>query len=163
MTPCYSKKHPEGSIKMPDFLFSIIIPSINTSIVSLIDSLEKQSFPKKDFEVIIIKDSDNPMSFSNTTLNIKALNVDITNPSLMRNLGIDQSKGSILAFIDDDAEAFEDWLLKASSIFKDLSDLAILAGPAIISIEAPFREKLSYEMAHAKFFGNGHDNLSSDT
>jgi glycosyltransferase involved in cell wall biosynthesis len=144
--------------------FSVIVPSIDPAIVKLISSLEKQLCSKECFEVIIVKDQRNPISFPNTTLDLKVLNVeDSKNPSAMRNLAIRESKGDILAFIDDDAEAFEDWLSKAAELFSNDPDLKVLAGPALLHPQAPFREELSYEIAHAHFFGNGHDNLSSDT
>jgi hypothetical protein len=144
--------------------FSVIVPSIDPAIAKLIGSLEKQICAKECFEVIIIRDQRNPISFPNTTLDIKVLYVENSkNPSLMRNLAIGESKGDILAFIDDDAEAFEDWISKASELFIEDPDLTVLAGPALLHPQAPFREELSYEIAHAKFFGNGHDNLSSDS
>jgi glycosyltransferase involved in cell wall biosynthesis len=144
--------------------FSIIVPSIDPAVITLIRSLEKLRYPKDSFEVIVIKDRKNPILFPDTILNLKVLNVENSrNPSSMRNLAIAESKGDILAFIDDDAEAFEDWLSKAFGIFSSDPGLAVLAGPTMLHPQAPFRERLSYEMAHAKLFGNGHDNLSSDT
>jgi hypothetical protein len=144
--------------------FSVIVPSIDPAIVKLIGSLEKQLCARECFEVIIVRDRRNPVSFPDTTLDIKVLYVENSkNPSLMRNLAIGESKGDILAFIDDDAEAFEDWIAKASELFIEDPGLAVLAGPALLHPQAPFREELSYEIAHAKFFGNGHDNLRSDT
>lgn len=68
-----------------------------------IESLEDQTF--SDYEVIIVHNDD-----LSTEHNFRSLAVEEDNLSIMRNKGMQKSEGDVIAFIDDDAVARENWL-----------------------------------------------------
>ena len=61
----------------------------------------------------------------------KILVLKETYPTLgaARNLGVKNSRGDLVSFIDDDAEAPTDWLQKIYSIFHKYPSLSCLGGP----------------------------------
>lgn len=93
---------------MNDPLISVIIPTYERkeALCRLLDSLNRQTIPAQDFEVIVVDDGSNyPIqeigisSFSYNFLFIRQSNQGATKA---RNNGAVQSKGEILVFIDDD-------------------------------------------------------------
>ncbi|RLI45328.1 hypothetical protein DRO64_02695 [Candidatus Bathyarchaeota archaeon] len=121
---------------------SVIIVTYNRPILCnrLLQSLEKQSV--KPYEAIVIDDHSikpfHPIKKYCFPLllirNKKELGL-----AASRNIGIKRAKGDILAFIDDDALPFKDWLC---SIKKNIIDheLDIVGGPcvAIYMTDPPF-------------------------
>lgn len=92
-------------------LISIIIPYFKKKkfILNCINSILKQSY--QNFEIIIINDECSNESnlileeIKNKDLRIKVINnKNNLGPGLSRNIGIEKSKGSFLAFIDADDE-----------------------------------------------------------
>lgn len=61
-----------------------------------------------------------------------------------RNLGVRNSQAEIVAFIDDDAEAPEDWLNKIYSIFQEFPSLCCLGGPNLTPPEESAKKPLSF-------------------
>ncbi len=84
---------------------SVIIPTYDrkNELNRCLASLSKQTYPKEQFEIIVIDDASNGHK----------------GPAHARNLGIKKAKGEIIAFIDDDAVCQEDWLEKALPHFSD--------------------------------------------
>jgi GT2 family glycosyltransferase len=89
-----------------------------------IDSLIKQKFPKKRYEIIIINDnsSDDTLKYLQEISKkydlIKVItNKKNTGPGMGRNIGIKKSKYEIVAFIDDDCKADKNWLKNISKFF----------------------------------------------
>lgn len=97
---------PPESDKINNPLISIIIPTYNrkVEISSCIASLSNQSY--KHLEIIIIDDgsTDGTVDFiKNNYATIKVIrNEKRCGPSLARNIGIKESKGSLILFIDSD-------------------------------------------------------------
>lgn len=76
------------------------------------------------FEVIVVDNSENEsLSFMVVRSFQKAryirVNPKTKNPALMRNCGINKSKGEILAFIDDDSVVMPGWMQALADAFKD--------------------------------------------
>jgi glycosyltransferase involved in cell wall biosynthesis len=91
--------------------FSIIIPTYNRclTLAKTLSSIEAQTFPKEDFEVLVIDDGsvDETKSviedFKRASgLNIKYFSQNHRGPGQARNLGIDNSQGEIILFAGDD-------------------------------------------------------------
>ena len=97
-------------------------------------SLRKQTF--QEFEIILVY-SIFPKGLNelieNTNINI--LKENSATLSAARNLGIKQAKGELIVFIDDDAEAPENWLCKIYSTFQQHPSIACLGGPNITPSE----------------------------
>jgi GT2 family glycosyltransferase len=92
-----------------------------------IKSLQKQTF--QEFEIVLVY-SIFPQGIAELLreCNIFSLKENASTLSAARNLGIKNSKGDIVVFIDDDAQAPEDWLSKIYSTFNTYPSLACLGG-----------------------------------
>lgn len=107
---------------------SVIIPSYNRGekLVSTIESIENNDFPKKDFEIIIINDcsTDNTeeviLILKKKYKNLVALKTKKNSgPAKTRNLGIKNSSGEYVFFTDDDCIVPKDWIRKYLDFFKN--------------------------------------------
>ena len=106
-------------------MVSIVLPIYNNEITSTrcIDSILNQTYT--DFELIIINDgsTDNTLYVINkyTDKRIKIISIDHSGPSYARNIGIRESKGEYIYFIDSD-----DWIqqecleILVSNLTKDI-------------------------------------------
>ena len=93
-------------------IFSVIIPTFNRAEILLktLDSLRKQTFPKDQFEVIIVDDGSTDDTAiriqkyiqDHKSLNLKYFKQKNAGQGLARNLGISKSSGKIIVFIGDD-------------------------------------------------------------
>ncbi|MFH1255838.1 MAG: glycosyltransferase [Candidatus Diapherotrites archaeon] len=104
--------------------FSVVIPSKDRAelLFNCLSSLERQSIPPNEFEVIVVDDgSRKPLheslaSFS-PRFSLAFLRQENKGPAAARNAGAAAAKGKILAFIDDDCTADSEWLSSAKKIF----------------------------------------------
>lgn len=111
-------------------LISVVLATKGNKTVFLekcINSLKKQTF--QEFEIILVY-SIFPQGISELLKesNIFSIKENGSSLSAARNLGIKNSKADIVVFIDDDAEAPEDWLNKIYSTFNTYPFLACLGG-----------------------------------
>lgn len=100
---------------------SIIIPTYKPKeyLYNCLLSIKQQSFPKENFEIIIILNGCNEPYKSNIDsfikkelnyCNIQFIQTDEAGVSKARNIGLDKSKGKYITFIDDDDYISEDFL-----------------------------------------------------
>jgi cellulose synthase/poly-beta-1,6-N-acetylglucosamine synthase-like glycosyltransferase len=93
-----------------------------------LESMEQQTFPPDQFEVIVVATPDQPtfaiVEQFRTRNRIDVRYVTVPNdpsngrsPSLKRNHGVEQARAPWIAFIDDDCTAHPDWLTAASAYF----------------------------------------------
>lgn len=97
-------------------MISVIIPSYNSenTIKRCIDSLLCQSY-QGDYEIIVVDSSDDrtPQIVSSSYPDVKLIHLEKkTDPGSARNVGIKEAEGDVIAFIDSDCVASEDWLDK---------------------------------------------------
>ncbi len=120
-------------VKNPKIAISVIVATKGDKLNLLEDclkSLKNQSFT--DFEIILVYSI-----FSEKLLRLvdqySVLIFEEHGHTLgaARNLGVKQSKGNIVAFIDDDSAAPTEWLEQAFLIFQKNPDLYCLGGPHI--------------------------------
>jgi succinoglycan biosynthesis protein ExoM len=104
----------------------------------LLDSLSRQTFPLTEFEVIVV-DNDQSASARSVVDDAVRLHPDlymrydiepIKGISYARNRTVALSKGELLAFIDDDESASQNWLLDLVHIIEECRADAVL-GPII--------------------------------
>lgn len=114
---------------------SVIIPTFNRekTIEKCLKALNNQTV--KDFEVIIVDDesTDNTLSIikkfrSNARYDIRILKNGSHNISRGRNIGIKNSTSKIIAFIDDDAYAYRNWIEKIIEKFEKKESVFLLGG-----------------------------------
>jgi GT2 family glycosyltransferase len=83
----------------------------------LVEDLNKQTV--KSFEIIVIDQSDEQRSINNCT----QIYTDSKGPCVSRNMGVAESKGDILVFLDDDARVNTDFIEEITRpIIKDRFD-----------------------------------------
>ncbi len=123
---------------------SIVIAAYKTErypyILKAIDSISKQTY--KDFETIIVIDGNDELySILSTKLKIKEQiklrilkNVIRGGPSAARNIGVHESRGEIIAIIDDDVFVSPDWIDKIIKNFED-DDVLMVGGKILPEYE----------------------------
>lgn len=129
--------------------FSIIIPTWRTdqSLETCLNSLYKQNYPKKNFEIILA--TKKKLKISNHNVTVVKIG-SLVNHAHARNYAAARAKGEILAFCDDDSILPKNWLKTAASYFlQNKGDL--IGGPAIASKNAPFRFRISGYLAGSRF------------
>lgn len=148
---------------------SVIVPTYQCrkSLDNLIDSLALQSF--QDFELIIVSNSANENDFlfvQNLVQDTQLANIKVVNakanlgPGGGRNFGVEHTSGEILAFIDDDCLAHENWLLEINKEFKN-KESKIIFGP-VDSAVSPFPPFIhSFDMT-GDVFGAGNFAVKRD-
>lgn len=110
---------------------SVVLATKGNKLVLLercIKSLQNQSF--RDFEIILVyKIFPEQLRELFETCNIVTLKENLSTLGAARNLGVKHAKGELVALIDDDCEASEDWLKKIYSTFLRYPSLVCLGGP----------------------------------
>jgi GT2 family glycosyltransferase len=139
--------NPEETAKrVAEPLISIVLATKGNKEVLLercIESLRKQTFQK--FEIILVY-SIFPKGLSALieNCNIFTLKENSSTLGAARNLGIKHAKGELIVFIDDDAEAPENWLSKIYSAFQRYPSLACLGGPNLTPSEESEKNPLTF-------------------
>lgn len=111
----------------PSPLFSVVVPTYERydQLGELIRCLQKQV--ERDFEVILIDQSRE--RWSGASLNygfpLTYFHSPVKGAVRARNTGALLAQGAVIAFIDDDCEPMEDWLIKARPYFDDSEVLGI--------------------------------------
>jgi glycosyltransferase involved in cell wall biosynthesis len=103
-------------------MISVVIPSYNSenTIKKCLDSLLRQSY-LGDYEIILVDSSSDktPNIVSSDYPQVRFFHLEKkTDPGTARNIGIQQAKGQLIAFIDSDCFAAPDWLEKIDSAHK---------------------------------------------
>jgi glycosyltransferase involved in cell wall biosynthesis len=109
---------------------SVVVMTFNrpATLRRTLHSLERQSFPRERFEVVVVDGSSLPVydvikDFSHC-LQIRHVVGPNLGPAGQRNRGVELARGDLVAFTDDDCVARPDWLEQLSS--------AISANPGVI-------------------------------
>ncbi|MFC1621909.1 glycosyltransferase [Patescibacteria group bacterium] len=120
--------------------FSIIIPvrKINDFLVENISHLRRLDY--KDFEVIIVLDKKEKFNFGGDK-RFKIIASGKRSPGEKRNIGVKESSGNVVVFLDDDAYPSKRWLREAEKIF-NRKGIYALGAPAVTPKNATFLEKM---------------------
>jgi glycosyltransferase involved in cell wall biosynthesis len=117
-----------------------------------IESLKKQKF--RNFEIIVVsKRFPKQLEDLFESELIRFLEEKGSTLGAARNLGVRNAKGKLVSFIDDDAEASEDWLDKISMTFSRFSSLCCLGGPHFTPQDESEKNRLKLI---AGLFGEAH-------
>jgi len=111
-------------------MISVVIPSYNSeqTIRKCLDSILNQSY-SGPYEAILVDSSNDstPVIVSSFYPNVKLIHLgQKTDPGTARNLGVREAKGELIAFIDSDCIAAQDWLENIH--FAHESDYSIVGG-----------------------------------
>jgi len=91
-----------------------------------------------DFEIIVLPDEE----WEPPDIKIRVIPTGKVRPAEKRDRGVQESKGDIVAFLDDDAYPESDWLSKAVRHFDDRS-VAAVGGPGMTPPDDNLRKKIS--------------------
>ena len=82
-------------------------------------------------EILLVVDTEQEMEMYTELLNggVKVVYSGKKGLAAARNKGVEESEGEIVAFIDDDAVADENWLYEIVKSFSGSSDAAVVGGP----------------------------------
>ncbi|HEY9881938.1 MAG TPA: glycosyltransferase family 2 protein [Leptolyngbyaceae cyanobacterium] len=114
-------------------LISAIICTHNRAayLGAAIDSLLRQSF--SDYEILVVDNASTDTTREVveqrlTHTQLRYLYEPTLGLSVARNRGAAEAQGSILAYLDDDAEASPEWLARLSEVFRQDEQVAIAGG-----------------------------------
>ena len=125
-------------------IISVVIPTYNEerNIVKCLKSLNNQSIPRKDYEIIVVDGHSNDKTvqlakkYADKIIMQKSKGVGGA-----RNDGAAIAKGAIIATTDADCIVTEDWLEKIQSNFKKHKNVVCVYGPV-----KPIERKIKYRM-----------------
>ena len=126
-------------------MLSIIICTYNREkyIYNVLKSIAENDFPYCEYEIVLVNNN----STDSTEIECKRFQNDFpqiqfcyyieTNQGLSyaRNRGIEETKGDILIYVDDDAEVNKEYLQTYSKFFKNYPDVSAAGGPIIPKYE----------------------------
>lgn len=126
-------------------LVSIIIPlkEINDYIKEATEHILEQTYT--NFELIILPDSNSKLQIKDDIFKDKRIQIvetDSIPPALKRDKGVNISRGSVLAFLDDDTYPEMNWLENALRAL-DSENVRAIGGPAVNSPNDGFFKQVS--------------------
>ncbi len=116
---------------------SVIVPVFNgaDSITETVKSLFRQTYPKDQYEIIVVDDGSKDTTaeavqplISNSDRRLYYFFQQNSGPASARNLGLGRSRGQIIAFIDSDCVACESWIAEMAGAFEEDQLLAGVGG-----------------------------------
>ncbi len=121
-------------------VISVVIPTYNRQpfLQKCLESLLNQSYPSSKYEIIIVDDCSKDMTHNCVKLFMERPNAprivylsrqNNKGPAAARNLGVNNAKGGIIAFIDDDCIASLDWLECIVAVFSEKPDISVCGTP----------------------------------
>ncbi len=134
---------------------SVVIPTYRRPdlLKRCLRALAEQSFPKSDFEVIVVSDgpdakvSEVVMQFAGTGLQLQGLHLhEQAGPAAARNMGWQLAKGALIVFTDDDTVPEPEWL---SAYWQHYRGEILIAYTGKIVVPHPARPT-DYEFRMAK-------------
>ncbi len=130
---------------MNDQKVSIIIPckEVDSFVRECIQHCLKLNY--EDFEIILLPDNPAEEDLGN----VEIISTGHVKPSLKRNIGIENSKGKIIAFIDADAYPHKDWLKNAIKYFVDES-VGAVGGPNLTPPQDNFQQQVYGEILYSR-------------
>ncbi|HEC14827.1 MAG TPA: glycosyltransferase [Rhodospirillales bacterium] len=125
-------------------LFSVIIPFKvwNPDLDECLRRLAGMEGPA--WEAILLPDDETVLPEEYAGLPITVIPTSEVGPAIKRDRGAESAKAPYLAFIDDDAYPFRDWLREAEkALTQDGDELSAIGGPAITPASDPFWSRVS--------------------
>lgn len=105
-----------------------------------------------EFELIVVSATPLPKDSKFEVRNVVEPN---RNPATRRNRGVSESRGEILAFIDDDAFAADDWLATACAHFDKFPQVIALGGPDPAPPDSTVAELIADTLLATPLLGSG--------
>ncbi len=103
-------------------MISVIVPAYNAvdTIEKCLRALLDQSYPRDDYEVIVVDDGSTDRTREIVgKYPVKLLSQPNQGPAVARNLGVENAEGDIILFTDSDCEPARDWIEQMVKPFQD--------------------------------------------
>lgn len=124
---------------LPEITAVVCTHNNQNQLVNTLESLLVQSLPAERYEVIVVDNasSDDTEAVCATYPQFRCIHEDETGLSHARNAGIAAARSSLIAFIDDDAEADPLWLESILRVFQSNPDIWAAGGKVLPIWDAP--------------------------
>lgn len=106
----------------------------------------------KNYEILVVTD-DKKLQIQEKNVRVLWTKLKRTGPAEKRDFALKKAKGTICAFIDDDAYPEKHWLKNAVSLFNN-HDIAAVGGPGITPKEDGYREQIT-GLVYESYFCSG--------
>ncbi|RJQ56550.1 MAG: glycosyltransferase [Desulfobacteraceae bacterium] len=126
----------------PKVSIVIAVKAPNGNLKRCIDACLRQDY--ENYEILIVPDHASmvlDVAFKHNE-RIKIIHSGAVNPSVKRNMGATAATGEILAFLDDDAFPYHDWISTAVRQFGN-REIAAVGGPGVSPPESSLFERAS--------------------
>ncbi|MBR5901285.1 glycosyltransferase, partial [bacterium] len=110
-----------------------------------------QDYPKDSYEIIVLPDE----GFESPDPMVRIIPSGPELPAIKRNMGAKAARGSIIAFLDDDAYPAENWLAEMAGNFHD-ERLAGVGGPGTTPRDDSFWQKVGGSVYESKMMSGGY-------
>lgn len=130
-------------------LFSIVIPTYNSSrmLRRCLDSIKKIEYP--DFEIIVVDDgsTDDTADMVKEYSNVRYVYQENQGPAAARNRGVAEAAGDLIFFTDADCVLPPDILSRYASIFAESSYAGVGGGYRTLNKESKVARYIGWEIA----------------
>lgn len=114
--------------------FTVCIPAVRSTTLTAIKSIQSQTW--SDWELLVVgQGSDRSVravvEATGKEARLRYVHAKERGTSRARNAGILAAKGEVVAFIDDDCEAREDWLETMAEYFMTFPDIGLVGGALV--------------------------------
>lgn len=115
-----------------DIIVSVIIPTYHdwSRLTKCLKALDKQSYPKENFEIIVVNNDPNdtlPEDYFIPT-NCIIVAEEKAGSYAARNTGLSVARGEVIAFTDSDCIPDKDWLVKGVACLVESENVGVVAG-----------------------------------
>ena len=141
----------EALVKYPKISVIVITKNNSNTIEKCLTGLLNQDYPKDSYEIIFVdglscdgtREIIEKYKRSQSLPLIKIFTENIGTMGYARNIGVNESKGNILVFLDGDAYPTVNWLSQIAQSFMADPDLSILGGLDVLTPENKTRDTIS--------------------
>lgn len=150
-----SGKLNQSTSPMSSVFISIVIPHLDQAeyLRCCLDSLARQTYDMRQVEIIVVDNGSNepPTGICSGLDNARLVEELTPGPGPARNLGVNLSRGAILAFIDADCTADSGWLAAIEAAFARGGSVDVIGGDVRIARGDPGHATMleAYESIYA--------------
>jgi glycosyltransferase involved in cell wall biosynthesis len=121
---------------------SVIVPTFNRrdQLTRTLEGLAAQDFPRRRFEVVVVSDgssdgTDELLAAGDTPIPVVAVRQPNSGPAAARNHGVDEARGTLVVFIDDDIVPDPHLLSEHVAAHESLDDDLVVIGPMLDPVD----------------------------